>query len=162
MSWNRSTTYGGEVPEQTGEKQAGIGEDLEQDRDGDGPGVEIRGSKGVATPGVASAGVWGQAGEGEVRRQAGESTFRAAAARGDYLGQDRMVMKFAAKEVSRFMSKPEKQDWSSAKRLARYLKDNKRVVIECKYQKLPEKAIAWSDTGSAGCMRERGGQHQEV
>jgi hypothetical protein len=37
-----------------------------------------------------------------------------------------MDIQFAAKEVSRFMSKPEEQDWSSAKRLARYLKDNKR------------------------------------
>ncbi len=45
-------------------------------------------------------------------------------------------MQFAAKEVSRFMSE---QDWSSAKRLARYHNDNKRVVIEYKYQKLSKK-----------------------
>ncbi len=45
--------------------------------------------------------------------------FRVAAARGNYLGQDSMDVQFAAKEVSRFMPKPEAQDWSSAKRLAR-------------------------------------------
>ena len=72
--------------------------------------------------------------------------FRAVAARGKYLGQGRMDMQFAAKEVSRFTSKPEEQDWSSAKPLARYLKDNRRVVIEHKYQKLPEKVILGSDT----------------
>ncbi len=63
-----------------------------------------------------------------------ETRFRAVAARGNYLGQDRMEMQFAAKVISRFMSKPEEQDWRSAKRLARYLKDNKRIVIEYKFQ----------------------------
>ncbi len=53
------------------------------------------------------------------------------------MGQDRIDMQFAAKEISRFMSKPEEQDWRSAKGLARYLKDNKRMVIEYKLQKLP-------------------------
>ncbi len=55
------------------------------------------------------------------------------AARGNYLGQDRVDMQIAAKEISRFMAKPEAQDWSSAKRLARYLKDNWRVAIEHKF-----------------------------
>ena len=74
--------------------------------------------KGVVTPGV-SASDGGPTGETTV----GEgSQFRAVAARGNYLGQDRMDMQFAAKEISRFMSKPEEQDWRSAKSLARYLK----------------------------------------
>ena len=77
------------------------------------------------------------------------------AARGNYLGQDRMDMQFAAKEISRFMSKPEEQDWRSAKRLARYLKDNRRVVIMYKYQKLPWKVTVWSDRDFAGCQRTR-------
>jgi hypothetical protein len=42
-------------------------------------------------------------------------------------------MLFAVKEVSWFTSKPDEQDWSSAKRLARYLKDIKRAVIEYKF-----------------------------
>ncbi len=84
-----------------------------------------------------------------------ESVFRAVAARCNYLGQDRMDMQFAAKEMSRFMSKLEEQDWSSALRVARYLKDNKRVVIEHMYQKLPEKVVVWSDTDVAGCVRTR-------
>ncbi len=60
-------------------------------------------SKGVVTPGVSIA-QGGQTGEILV---GGESLFRAVAARGKYLGQDRMDMQFAAKEISRFMSKPE-------------------------------------------------------
>ncbi len=68
-----------------------------------------------------------------------------------YLGQDRVDVQLAAKEVSRFMSKPEAQDWSSAKHLARYLKDNRSVVIVYKHQKLSEKTTVWSDADFAGC-----------
>ncbi len=80
-------------------------------------------SKGVVTSGVVSASAGGQGSDGEARQQGGGSLFRAVAARGNYLGQDRMDMQFAAKEVSRFMS--EEQDWSSAKRLARYFEDTR-------------------------------------
>ncbi len=77
------------------------------------------------------------------------------AARGNYLGQDRMVLHHAASKISRFMSKPEKQDWRAAKRLARYLKDHRRVALEYKYQALPKKVVAWSDTDFAGYVRTR-------
>ncbi len=70
------------------------------------------GSNGVVTPGV-SATEGGQTGQVLV---GGESLFRAVAARGNYLGQDRMDMQFAAKEISRSMSKPVEQDWKSAKK----------------------------------------------
>ncbi len=73
--------------------------------------------KGVATPGVVSTGEGGHAGAGEARQQGGESLLRTVAARGNNLRQDRMDMQFAAKEVSRFPSRPEEQDWSSAKLL---------------------------------------------
>ncbi len=64
-------------------------------------------------------------------------------------------MLFAAKEISRFMSKPEEQDWRALKRLARYLKDHQRVLVEYKYQKLPSKVVVWSGTDFAGCGRTR-------
>ena len=41
------------------------------------------------------------------------------------------------------------------RRKTRYLKDNKRVVIECKFQRMPEKVVVWSDTDFAGCKRTR-------
>ncbi len=72
------------------------------------------------------------------------------------MGQDRADVQFAAKDISRFMSKPKEQDWKSAKRLARYLKDNMRMVIECHFQRMPEKVVVWSDTEFAG--RERAGR----
>ena len=89
--------------------------------------------------------------------------LRAVATRGRNLGQDRVDMQFAAKEVSRFMSKPEEQDWRSAKRLARYLKDNndKRVVIEHKFQKMPEKVVAWSTRNSQAASIQEGLPQEE-
>ncbi len=73
------------------------------------------------------------------------------AARGTCVGQDRMNMQYAAKVVSRSMSKPEEQDWRAAKRLARYPKDHRRAVLEYKYQELPKKVVVWSDTDFASC-----------
>ncbi len=66
-----------------------------------------------------------------------------------------MDMQYAAKEISRFTSKPEEQDWSAAKRLARYLKDHQRVALEYKRQLLPNKVVAWSDADFAGSGRTR-------
>ncbi len=93
----------------------------------------VEGSKGVATPGV-SAGEGGQAREVQV---GGESLFRAAAARRNSLGQGRVDMQFAAKEIPTFASNPEQRGWRSAEMRARHLKDDRRVVIGRKFQKLP-------------------------
>lgn len=71
------------------------------------------------------------------------------------MGQDHMDMQFMAQEVSRIMSKPEEQDCSNAKLIARYSKDNKRVVIKYKFQRMPGTVVAWSDTDFAGCKRTR-------
>ncbi len=82
--------------------------------------------KGVATPGVSEREEEGteEAGEVDVRQH------RARAARANYLVQDRVDIQFAAREISRFTSKPEPEDWRKARRLGRYLKDNMRVVLE--------------------------------
>ncbi len=48
--------------------------------------------KGVVTPRVVSTGEGGQVCEGEARQHGGQSLFRAAAARGNYPGRDRMDM----------------------------------------------------------------------
>ena len=70
-------------------------------------------------------------------------------------------MQYAAKEISRFASKPEDQDWTAAKHLARYLKDHTRVVLKYKYEELSKKVI-WSDTDFAGCGRTRKSTSEEV
>jgi hypothetical protein len=67
-----------------------------------------------------------------------------------------MDMQFAAEEISRVMSKPEEQVWRSAKKSARYWKDNKRMVVGYRFWKLPEKVVVSPDTDFAGCKRTRG------
>ncbi len=44
------------------------------------------------------------------------------------------------------MPKPEEPEWRAAKRLARYLKDHRRVVLEYKHQESARKVVVWSDT----------------
>ncbi len=64
-------------------------------------------------------------------------------------------MQFAAKEISRFASKPESDDWLRAKRMARYLQDSERVVARFDFQEMPLEIVVWSDTDFAGCRRTR-------
>ncbi len=103
------------------------------------------GSKGVVTPGSN-----GEGGE-DVKGDKNERKFRAVAARGNDLGQNKMDMQHAAREISRFMSKPRR----AAKRLARYLKDHRMVVLEYKYQELRKKVVVKFDTDFAACGRTR-------
>jgi hypothetical protein len=109
-------------------------------------------SKGLSTPGV-------QEGKEEVRDEQGgevdEKMYRAMAARANYSAQDRVDIQFAAKEVSRFMSKPEISDWRKVKRLGRYLRDSGRVVYKFGFQRMPEEIVVWSDTDFAGCKKTR-------
>ena len=66
------------------------------------------GSRGISSPGSNSEG--GHGAGGDVNGDKNESKYRAVAARGNYLGQDKMDMQFEAEEISRFMSKPGGQD----------------------------------------------------
>ncbi len=77
------------------------------------------GSRGVVTSRSNSKG--GQ----DVQGDESESRFREVAATGNYLSQDRMDTQLAAKDISRFKSKPEEQDRRAAKRLTRNLKDHR-------------------------------------
>ena len=105
-------------------------------------------SKSVVTPGTSTV-------EGGDVQEKEQGAYRAAAARGNYLAQDRVDVQFAAKEISRFMPKPEKEDRLRAKRLARYLKGSERVVVKFGFQQMPTEIVVWSDTDFAGCRRAR-------
>ena len=56
------------------------------------------------------------------------SAFRGAAARGNYLSQDRVDAHFACKEVCRWMAKPTTRSWQALKRLCRDLAGKPRLV----------------------------------
>ena len=81
--------------------------------------------------------------------------FRALAARGNYLAQDRSDIGFAVKELSRRMSEPTEADWEALKKLGRYLVDKSRCIIRFPYQDEVKVLTTWSDTDFAGCKRTR-------
>ena len=61
--------------------------------------------------------------EAEIPLNPEEATaFRAVAARGNYLAQDRPDIQFAVKELCRCMSSPKREDQHKLKRLGRYLR----------------------------------------
>ena len=79
--------------------------------------------------------------------------YRAAAARANYLAQDRCDIQFAAKEVCRGMSAPTKGNFKALRRLARYLIAVPRVVWDFAWQVRPQSLYAFSDSDWAGCRR---------
>ena len=76
-------------------------------------------------------------------------------ARGNYLAQDRTDVQYAVKELSRRMSAPQGCDWTSTKRLGRYLANKSRSALHFGYQEWHTGVTVWSDTDFAGCRDER-------
>ncbi len=95
-------------------------------------------SKGVTTPGVNDE-------VGEDEGEVSETLCRAIAARANYLAQNRPDIQFAAKEVSRLMSKPQAGDSKRARRLGGYLQDSFRIAFSYKFQMRPDTVVVWSD-----------------
>ena len=80
--------------------------------------------------------------------------FRGAAARANYLAQDRMDVQFAAKEVCRAMATPTDQAWTSMKRLCRDLVGSPRLIYLFPWQRADAIDI-YVDIDWAGCPRSR-------
>ena len=68
------------------------------------------------------------------------SGFRAAAARINYLSEDRADFQFAAKELSRKMSAPVVSDWEAAKSVAKYVKYKPKAIQLFRFERC-EKAL---------------------
>ena len=80
---------------------------------------------------------------------------RTCVARINYLAQDRADIQYAAKELCRFMSKPNIADWSKLIRMGWFLKGHKEVIHRFKYQGSTSELQAWTDSDHAGCNRTR-------
>ena len=81
--------------------------------------------------------------------------YRGLVARANYLAQDRTDISFAVKELCRNMASPKEHNWRAHKRLARYLVDTRRMVVDFEYQNKPNKIRVWVDTDHAGCKAAR-------
>ena len=109
-------------------------------------------SRSVATPGVKAS---FQELEEDKELEVGlHSAFRGAAARGNYVSQDRVDAQLACKEVCRWMSKPSVRSWQALKRLCRYLAGKPRLIYCFPRQEVGSIDV-YTDTDWAGCPRTR-------
>ena len=81
--------------------------------------------------------------------------YRRAAARVNYLAQDRPDLSFAAKEVSRGMANPDQLDERRLKRVLRYLRGTPRASMKFEWQERPNEIVTYTDSDWAGCSRTR-------
>ena len=82
------------------------------------------------------------------------TTFRAAAARCNYLSMDRPDCQFGSKEICRLMAKPTMRGWAALKRICRYLTGKPRLIHKFKWQTLTCVDV-YTDTDWTGCPKTR-------
>ena len=81
--------------------------------------------------------------------------FRAAAARLNYLSQDRSDIQFATKEICREMAKPTSKVWRKVKRAVRYMIGAKRLVWHMDDREEEMALDVFADSDWAGCKSSR-------
>jgi len=110
------------------------------------------GGKSVSTPGVKPT--TAEILEEQPLRDDLKTTYRAAAARCNYVSADRPDAQYACKETCRWMSAPSTTAWQSLKRLTRYFLGAPRLVYKYPRQKV-DALDTYTDTDWAGCARTR-------
>ena len=113
-------------------------------------------SRPVGTPGIAEE-KHDKIPELEAKKLSPEAakTYRRAAARLNYMAQDRADLSFAAKEASRGMSSPSEGDIVRLKRILRYIQGSPVVVTWYQWQERSHQVLAFSDSDWAGDQRTR-------
>ena len=82
------------------------------------------------------------------------TAFRSDSARANYLGLDRVDIAYAAKELCRRMSMPNKLSQCALQRLVRYIKGSPRLVYMFSWQQ-DSPLDVFVDTDFAGCLATR-------
>ena len=82
-------------------------------------------------------------------------SYRALAARANYLSLDRPDIAFAAKECCRRMTNATDVDWKALVRIARYLAGRPRLVYRFGWVDEDEGLRTFVDTDFAGCVITR-------
>jgi hypothetical protein len=103
----------------------------------------LEGAKSVCTPGIRESA--SEVADDKDLEPKLMRPFRAAAARANYMAQDRPDCQYCCKEVCRFMSKPTQASWLALKRLCRYLVGLPRLVWRFKWQE-DHGVTVYSDT----------------
>ena len=92
---------------------------------------------------------------GEILNAAEATTFRALAARANYLSLDRPECAYATKELCRFFATPTRTGVEQLKRLVRYLAGAPRLVWHFKFQDPAPILTTYVDTDFGGCHTTR-------
>ena len=92
---------------------------------------------------------------GDVLTDLQATTFRALAARANYLSMDRADIAFSSKELCRAFARPTSADVAALKHLVRYLVWNPRAVYKFRYQHVPTAIRVCVDTDFAGDLASR-------
>ena len=93
--------------------------------------------------------------QGEILSASEATTFRALAARANYLSLDRPECAYATKELCRFFATPTKTGVEQLKRLVRYLHGAPRLVWHFKFQDEASVLTTYVDTDFGGCHTTR-------
>lgn len=91
----------------------------------------------------------------EVLNEHQATSYRALAARANYLALDRPDIAFAAKELCRQFAKPTRQAFLNLKHLVRYLVHQPRLAWQFNYEDNPREMTTFVDTDFAGCVETR-------
>jgi hypothetical protein len=89
--------------------------------------------------------------EEELQGQEARS-FRALAARANYLAQDSPDIQFSAKEVCRQMARPTAGSWKRLKILARFLLGRRAVVWRFRWQVEVPRLVLYTDSDGPGAV----------
>ena len=118
-------------------------------------GLGVSGKRNVVTPGLKSKNQKEERHD-DVKLDPSEATeYRGMVARGNYLPADRLDIKYAVKELSRWMAAPRRKDWRKLVRLGKYLIGRERYRIRFDYQSSVKWLENWTDTDYAGCLETR-------
>ena len=109
----------------------------------------------LSSPGVKPSDDKDEEYDDELLESSRASLYRAMVARATYLSQGRLDIKYATKELCRWMSKPRNKDWRRLTRLGKYLIGRQRYVNNYDYQEEVGKITVWTDTDYAGCRETR-------
>jgi len=109
-------------------------------------------TKGAATPGLKATKP--QLEEDGPLDADKHTLFRGAAARCNYVSNDRPDIGFSAKEICRAMANPTTLSLGALKRLGRFLTDRQRLVYTYPFQRADGIQV-YTDTDWAGCPRTR-------
>ena len=116
-------------------------------------------SRSVSTPGVTEEVLRRnhpeEGGSEEQLSPAEAKRYRGAAALLNYLGQDRIDLSFAAKELARTMASPTTACVRGLKRVIRYLRGTPRAAQFFPWQRRPVEVVCQTDSDWAGCSRTR-------